>query len=152
MRYCGHFLIKAEGGAKNYERDHPLPLSWRPFTVVFVHRKGYISYRPVPTVDSRYIEPRSSGYRPRTLVLYIDYRPGDRSITYTYIRTASARICTPPIVSRSLRSLANKYSTLPCGIYCTLGSEYLSRPSTSGNIPTLGAIFIDIPRGRVEYL
>ena len=24
MRYCGHFLIKAEGGAKKYERDHPL--------------------------------------------------------------------------------------------------------------------------------
>ena len=41
MRYCGHFLIKAEGGAKNYERDHPLPLAWRPFTVVFVERKGY---------------------------------------------------------------------------------------------------------------
>ena len=41
MRYCGHFLIKAEGGAKNYERDHPLPLAWRPFTVVFVQRKGY---------------------------------------------------------------------------------------------------------------
>ena len=41
MRYCGHFLIKAEGGAKNYERDHPLPLSWQPFTVVFVQRKGY---------------------------------------------------------------------------------------------------------------
>ena len=39
--YCGHFLIKAEGGAKNYKRDHPLPLSWRPFTVVFVQRKGY---------------------------------------------------------------------------------------------------------------
>ena len=29
MRYCGHFLINAEGGAKNYERDHPLPLAWR---------------------------------------------------------------------------------------------------------------------------
>ena len=41
MRYCGHFLIKAEGGAKNYERDHPLPLAWRPFTVVFVERKSY---------------------------------------------------------------------------------------------------------------
>ena len=41
MRYCGHFLIKAEGGAKNYERDYPLPLSWRPFTVVFLQRKGY---------------------------------------------------------------------------------------------------------------
>ena len=36
-------------------------------------------------VDSRYIEPRTSGYRPWTLVLYIDYRPRDRSITYTYM-------------------------------------------------------------------
>ena len=45
MRYCGHFLIKAEGGAKNYERDHPLPLAWRPITVVFVHRKGYYSFQ-----------------------------------------------------------------------------------------------------------
>ena len=27
--------------------------------------------------------------------------------------------------------------------YCTLDSEYLPRPSASGNIPTLGAIFID---------
>ena len=33
---CGHFLIKAEGGAKNYKRDHPLPLAWRSFTVAFV--------------------------------------------------------------------------------------------------------------------
>ena len=41
MRYCGHFLIKAEGGAKNYKRDHPLPLAWRSFTVAFVQRKGY---------------------------------------------------------------------------------------------------------------
>ena len=31
-----------------------------------------------------------------------------------------------------------------------LGSEYL--PSASGNIPTLDAIFIDVPRRRVEYL
>ena len=45
MRYCGHFLIKAEGGAKNYERDHPLPLAWRPFTVFFVERKGYYSFQ-----------------------------------------------------------------------------------------------------------
>ena len=36
-----HFFIKAEGGAKNYERDHPLPLAWRPFTVFFVQRNGY---------------------------------------------------------------------------------------------------------------
>ena len=43
MRYCGHFLIKAEGGAKNYEREHPLPLASRPFTVVFLQRKGYYS-------------------------------------------------------------------------------------------------------------
>ena len=41
MRYCGHFMIKAEGGAKNYKRDHPLPLAWRSFTVAFVQRKGY---------------------------------------------------------------------------------------------------------------
>ena len=37
-------------------------------------------------------------------------------------------------------------------LYCTLGSEYLPRPSASGNIPISGAIFIDIPLGRVEYL
>ena len=43
MRNCGHFLIKAEGGAKNYERDHPLPLAWQPFSVVLVQRKGYTS-------------------------------------------------------------------------------------------------------------
>ena len=43
MRYCGHFLIKAEGGAKNYKRDHPLPLAWRFFTVTFVQRKGYVA-------------------------------------------------------------------------------------------------------------
>ena len=30
MRYCGHFLIKAEGGAKNYKRDHPLPFPGYP--------------------------------------------------------------------------------------------------------------------------
>ena len=44
MRYCGRFMIKAEGGAKNYECDHPLPLAWRPFTVVFVQRKGHMYY------------------------------------------------------------------------------------------------------------
>ena len=41
MRYCGHFLIKAEGGAKNYKHDHLLPLAWRSFTVAFVQQKGY---------------------------------------------------------------------------------------------------------------
>ena len=45
MRYCGHFLIKAEDGANNYECDHPLPLAWRPFTVVFVQQKGYYYFQ-----------------------------------------------------------------------------------------------------------
>ena len=44
---CGHFLIKAEGGAKNYKCDHPLPLTWRSFTVAFVQRKGYLNKTPV---------------------------------------------------------------------------------------------------------
>ena len=38
------------------------------------------------------------------------------------------------------------------GIYCTLGREYFPRPPASGNIPTLGTIYTDIPLGRVEYL
>ena len=45
MRYCGLFLLKAEGGAKNYERDHPLPLAGRPITVIFVERKCYYSFQ-----------------------------------------------------------------------------------------------------------
>ena len=45
MRYYGHFFIKREGGAKNYERDHPLPLARRLFTVVFVQQKGYYSFQ-----------------------------------------------------------------------------------------------------------
>ena len=45
MRYCRHFLIKVEGGAKNYKRDHPLPLTWRSFTVEFVQQKGYYSFQ-----------------------------------------------------------------------------------------------------------
>ena len=40
IRYDGHFLIKVEGGAKNYKRDHPLPLVWRSFTVALVPRMG----------------------------------------------------------------------------------------------------------------
>ena len=52
--------------------------------------------------------------------------------------------------------LCNKINIQPFLVeyryYCTLGSEYLPRASASGNIPTLGAIFIDIARGRVEYL
>ena len=39
--HCGHFLIKAEGGANNYKRDLRLPLCWRSFTVdPLVQRKG----------------------------------------------------------------------------------------------------------------
>ena len=45
MRYCGHFLIKVEGGGKNYKRDHRSPLAWRSFTVAFVQRKGYYSFQ-----------------------------------------------------------------------------------------------------------
>ena len=45
MRCCGHFLIKAEGGAKNYKRDPPLPLAWRSFTVAFVQQKGNYSFQ-----------------------------------------------------------------------------------------------------------
>ena len=45
MRYYSHFLIKAEGGAKNYKRDHSLPLAWQSFTVAFVQQKGYYSFQ-----------------------------------------------------------------------------------------------------------
>ena len=50
MRYCGHFLIKAEVGAKNYKRNHLLPLSsftviLGPITIVFVQQKGYSSFQ-----------------------------------------------------------------------------------------------------------
>ena len=37
MRYCGHFLIKAEGGAKNYKCEHPLPS-------LSCSEKGYYSF------------------------------------------------------------------------------------------------------------
>ena len=33
----------------------------------------------------------------------------------------------------------------------TFGSEYFPRSEAEGNIPTLGATYTDIPRGRVEY-
>ena len=45
MRYCGHFFIKGEGGAKNYKCEHPLPLGWRSFTVAFVQPKGYYIFQ-----------------------------------------------------------------------------------------------------------
>ena len=43
ITYGDHFLINVEDGAKNYKRDHPLPLVWRSFTVVLVKRKGLIT-------------------------------------------------------------------------------------------------------------
>ena len=53
-------------------------------------------------------------------------------------------------------SLCNKINIQPFlveyRLYCTLGSEYLPRPSASAIIPSLGAIFIDIPRRKVECL
>ena len=56
MRYCGHFLIKAEGGAKDYKRELPLLLAWQSFTVSFVLRKGYIGH-PISISDVRYTIP-----------------------------------------------------------------------------------------------
>ena len=56
MRYCGHFLIKAEGGAKNYKRDNPLPLAWQSFTVAFVQRKGYYSFQNEKKNSTREVE------------------------------------------------------------------------------------------------
>ena len=32
-------MIKAEGGAKNYKRDHRLPLAWRFLTVALVQER-----------------------------------------------------------------------------------------------------------------
>ena len=52
---------------------------------------------------------------------------------YIYIRTGSARICTPLIVSRSLRSLANyKYSTLPRGISINIAPKVGIFPEAEG--------------------
>ena len=63
MRYCGHFLIKVEGGAKNYKRDHPLPLAWRSFTVEFVQPKGYNwrASEASETLSFRVVQIRASG-------------------------------------------------------------------------------------------
>ena len=110
----------------------------------------YISYRPVPAVDSRYIEPRSSGYRPRTSVLYIDYRPGDRSITYTYIyiymyiRIAFS-IELRLRVSRSLRSLA-KYSEISIELHLRVSRSL--RSLAKNDIPLLRRRDIPLFRGR----
>ena len=63
MRYCGHLLIKAEDGAKNYKHDHRLPLAWRPFTVSFVRRKGYSFQSPL----SEFLFPHDCGRAHLTL-------------------------------------------------------------------------------------
>ena len=44
MRYCGYFLIKAEGGAKNYKRDHPLPS----FSCSKMVKDGKLLLIPIP--------------------------------------------------------------------------------------------------------
>ena len=63
--------------------------------------------------------------------------------------------CSSKFAQLCKHSLCNKINIQPFlveyRLYCTLGSEYLPRPSASGNIPTLAAIFIDIPHGMVEY-
>ena len=63
--------------------------------------------------------------------------------------------CSSKLAQLYKLNLCNKINIQPFiveyRLYCTLGSEYLPRPSASGNIPTLDAIFINIPRGRVEY-
>ena len=51
---------------------------------------------------------------------------------YIYIYIAPARICTPLIVSRSLRSLANKYSTLPRGISINIAPKVGIFPEAEG--------------------
>ena len=38
---CGHFLIKVEGGAKNYKRELPLPILYRRIRAA----KGYYSFQ-----------------------------------------------------------------------------------------------------------
>ena len=61
--------------------------------------------------------------------------------------------CSSKLAQLYKLSLCNKINIQPFLVeYCTLGSEYLPWPSASGNIPTLGVIFIDIPCRRVEYL
>ena len=51
-------------------------------------------------------------YHPSSNTLISTEQRGGVRNKYIYIRTTSARICTPLIVSRSLRSLAN-YAPLP---------------------------------------
>ena len=64
--------------------------------------------------------------------------------------------CSSKLAQLYKLSICNKINIQPFLVeyrkYYTLGSEYLPRPLASRNIPILGDIFIDIPRGRVEYL
>ena len=53
MRYCCHFLIKAEGGADNCKRDHRLLLARRFFTVILAQRKGYNSFQNEKKISTR---------------------------------------------------------------------------------------------------
>ena len=57
-------------------------------------------------------------------------------------------------VSRSLRSLANKYSTHPRGISINIAPKVGIFPEAEAevNIHYQGCNIIDIPQGRVEYL
>ena len=65
-------------------------------------------------------------------------------------------LCSIKLAQLYKLSLCNKINIQPFlreyQYYSTHGSEYLPRPSASGNIRTLGAVFIDIPRGRFEYI
>ena len=73
------------------------------------------------------------GLRPRDTGVLFRYTPSTHGITITYIRTASARICTPLIVSRSLRSLTNyKYSTLPRGVLINIATKVGIFPEAEG--------------------
>ena len=86
--------------------------------------------------------------------IYIDIPPNIPPVILGMVNGYVAMDIVVPSVENILCNKLNiqpflvKYS----GIYCTLGSEYFSRPLASGNIPTLGALYTDIPRGRVEYL
>ena len=51
---------------------------------------------------------------------------------------------------KGLREAGCRITTIcKCKGYCSLGREYFPRPLASGNSPTLGTIYTDIPIGRV---
>ena len=73
------------------------------------------------------------------------------------LRMVNGYVTTDTVVPSVENILCNKLniqnpSLWNISIYCTLGREYFPWPSASESIPTLGSIYIDIPRGRVEYL